>query len=105
MKDNNGIKSWNFVPNKENEDAYEKIIADIQNISQQYLNSDIEIQNEIIEAIFLKIREINVFPVIYFSEAGIAAFLDKQQHKLALEKQYKLGVKKLFGFKPYANYS
>jgi hypothetical protein len=29
MKDNNGIKSWNYIPNKENEDAYEKIIADI----------------------------------------------------------------------------
>lgn len=71
MKDNNGIKSWNYVPNKENEDAYEKIIADIQNISQQYLDSDTEMQNAIIETIFLKIREINVFPVIYFSEEGI----------------------------------
>ena len=71
MKDNNGIKSWNYVPSKENEDAYEKIIVDIQNISQQYLDSDTETQSAIVEAIFLKIREINVFPVIYFSEAGI----------------------------------
>ena len=29
MKDNNGIKSWNYVSSKENEDAYEKIITDI----------------------------------------------------------------------------
>jgi hypothetical protein len=36
---------------------------------------------------------------------GIAVFPDKQRHKLAPEKQYKLGVKKLLGFKPCANYS
>ena len=71
MKDDNGIKSWTYIPKKEKEDSYEKIIPDIQNISQQYLNSDIETQNAIIEAIFLKIREINVFPIIYFSEDGI----------------------------------
>jgi hypothetical protein len=29
MKDNNGIKSWNYIPSKEIEDAYEKIIVDI----------------------------------------------------------------------------
>jgi hypothetical protein len=29
MKDNNGIKIWNYVPSKENEDAYESIIVDI----------------------------------------------------------------------------
>jgi hypothetical protein len=38
-------------------------------------------------------------------QEDIAAFLDKQWHKLAPEKQYKLGAKKLLGFKPYTDYS
>ena len=29
MKDDNGIKSWTYIPRKEKEDAYEKIIPDI----------------------------------------------------------------------------
>ena len=71
MKDNNGIKTWKYIPQQNSEDAYEKIIADIQDISKDYLTSSAEEQDKIIETILLKIREINIFPIIYFSEDGI----------------------------------
>ena len=71
MKDNNGIKTWKYIPQQNSEDAYEKIIADIQNISKDYLISNPEEQEKIIDTILLKIREINIFPIIYFSEDGI----------------------------------
>ncbi len=71
MKDNNGIKTWKYIPQQNSEDAYEKIIANIQYISKDYLVSNSEEQEKIIEDILLKIREINIFPIIYFSEDGI----------------------------------
>ena len=58
MKDNNGIKTWKYIPQQNSEDAYEKIIADIQDISKDYLTSSAEEQEKIIETILLKIREI-----------------------------------------------
>ena len=71
MINDNGIMRWNYIPLKENEDAYEDIVNEIQSIGQNYLNSDTETKNKIVDAIFNKIREINVFPIIYFSEDGI----------------------------------
>lgn len=71
MKDNNGIKTWKYIPHQNSEDAYDKIITDIQEISKNYLTSSPEEQEKIIETILLKIREINIFPIIYFSEDGI----------------------------------
>ena len=71
MKQSNSIYTWNYIPTKNSEDAYEPIIEEIQNLSQEYSNSDLEKQNVIIETIFSKIRKINVFPIIYFTEEGI----------------------------------
>lgn len=71
MIQNKSIYSWKYTPKKNAEDAYEPIIQELQSLSQNYLQSDKQQQEAIVESIFLKIREINVFPIIYFSEDGI----------------------------------
>ena len=43
----------------------------MQNISKDYLSSDNATKSQIIDLIAEKIRDINVFPIIYFSEEGI----------------------------------
>lgn len=68
---NNEIWQWNYSPTKEKEDAYENIIIELQNISNKYLEKNQNEKEEIIEKLVEKIREINIFPIIYFSEEGI----------------------------------
>ena len=71
MKNSNNILEWNYIPTKTKEDPYEDIIPFIQTISIDYINKSTEEQNKIVEDIFLKIREKNIFPIIYFNEDGI----------------------------------
>lgn len=71
MKQNNQIYFWRYTPQQEFEDAYESIIEELQQLSQEYIDSNLQKQKEIIELMLLKIREINIFPIIYFSENGI----------------------------------
>ena len=71
MKTINNVKHWRYIPKKNIEDAYENIIVELQNLGKNYLTSSAEQQQIIVEQIFQKIREINIFPVIYFSEQGI----------------------------------
>lgn len=68
---NNEIWRWNYSPTKEKEDAYENIIIELQNISNKYLEKNQNEKEEIIEKLVEKIRKINIFPIIYFSEEGI----------------------------------
>lgn len=71
MEQNNSIYTWKYQAEKNAEDAYEAIISEIQQISANYSIKSPKEQDEIINSIFLKIREINIFPIIYFSEEGI----------------------------------
>jgi trehalose-6-phosphate synthase len=71
MKVENNIYKWKYIPQKPTEDAYESIIDEIRELGKNYLISDDSAKETIIETIFSKIREINIFPVIYFSEEGI----------------------------------
>ena len=71
MKNSNNILEWNYIPTKTKEDPYEDIIPFIQTISIDYINKSPEEQNKIVEDIFLKIREKNIFPIVYFNEDGI----------------------------------
>ena len=71
MKTENNIYKWKYLPQKATEDAYEPIIDEIRELGKNYLCSDDVAKEAIIETIFTKIREINIFPIIYFSEEGI----------------------------------
>ncbi len=71
MKKINNIVEWNYMPSKNKVDPYEGIILEIQEISKDYAFKTKEEKEKIVETIFNKIREINVFPIIYFNEEGI----------------------------------
>ena len=67
MKNN----KWVYVTNKEKEDPYEKIIPQLQDISVDFNLKTPEEQDIVVDKIFKLIREINVFPIIYYNKEGI----------------------------------
>ena len=71
MNQINSIYTWKYLPTNSSEDAYSSIIPEIQQLSQDYANKNPAEQEQIIDSILSKIREINVFPIIYFSNEGI----------------------------------
>ena len=69
--ENDSIKHWKYQASKNKQDPYEDIISQIQEISRSYSNEDDIGKTKIIEDIFSLIRQINVFPIIYFNKEGI----------------------------------
>lgn len=70
-QDINNNYIWNFQPTKEIEDAYEQLIPVMQNLTKDYINKNLEEQEEILQQLLHLIRSINIFPIIYFNDKGI----------------------------------
>lgn len=67
-----GIYKWKYQTSEEKEDVYLSIIDKLNIVEpKQFLSASPEKREEYLNQIIAAIREINIFPVYYFNDAGI----------------------------------
>lgn len=71
------IKNWDYNATLESQDPYKDIIDDLNKVIANYDNATLEEKEKIIDTVLKKIRSINVFPIIYYNEAGVSKEIKK----------------------------
>lgn len=62
---------WEYTTTQEKEEPYKHIIKDLQLLSEDFKFKTDSEQEQVLNEMVDKIRQINIFPIIYFNKSGI----------------------------------
>lgn len=76
--DNGEFHQWKFEPFEFIENGYEGVIDKLKSyLAVDYLKADKETQDRMVDEVLQIYRDVDVFPIQYYSEFGIAVEIDK----------------------------